>query len=68
VVFRVVKAEIAADRDEDQAAARQEALETRARSTWRRRVRSSRIFMPSIVAAARDDSQGKPDRSRIADH
>ncbi|WP_189922374.1 hypothetical protein [Streptomyces asoensis] len=55
-------------RGSDQAAAQQEALETRARSTWRRRVRSSRIFMSSIVAAARDGSQGKPDRSRIADH
>lgn len=52
----------------DQAAARQEALETRARSTWRRRVRSSRIFMPSIVTAVVDDRQGEPDRSRIPDH
>lgn len=52
----------------DQAAARQEALETRARSTWRRRVRSSRIFMPSMVTAADDDRQEEPDRSRIADH
>lgn len=51
-----------------QAAGQQEALETRARSTWRRRVRSSRIVMSSIVAAAGEDGQGKPDRSRIADH
>lgn len=46
----------------DQAAERQEALETRARSTWRRRVRSSRMFMPSIVTAAADDRQEEGDR------
>ncbi|MEU2716693.1 hypothetical protein [Streptomyces sp. NPDC007205] len=31
-------------------------------------MRSSRIVMPVIVAAAGDDRQGNPDRSRIADH
>ncbi|GHF22468.1 hypothetical protein GCM10018772_55090 [Streptomyces fumanus] len=51
----------------DQAAERQQALETRARSTWRRRVRSSRVVMRSIVTAAVDNRQGEAGRSRIPD-
>jgi hypothetical protein len=49
----------AADQEIDQAAKQQEALETRARATWRRRVRSSRIFMSTIVAAGAEKRQGK---------
>lgn len=50
-----------------QRARQQEELETRARSTWRRRVRSSPVFMPPIQPGRVGPVKKSPCRSRIAE-